>query len=36
MRTLCENIWSSNLAVFSILLEKFDDPKIIELCMEGF
>jgi brefeldin A-inhibited guanine nucleotide-exchange protein len=31
-----ENTWSANLAVFSVLLEETDDPKITELCIEGF
>jgi len=31
-----ENTWSANLAVFSVLLEESDDPKITELCIEGF
>ncbi len=31
-----ENTWSANLAVFSVLLEESDDPRIIELCIEGF
>lgn len=31
-----ENTWSANLAVFSVLLEETDDPKLTELCIEGF
>ena len=31
-----EIIWSPVLAVFSELLEKSEDPRIISLCVEGF
>ena len=31
-----EIIWSPVLAVFSTLLEKSEDPKIIQLCIDGF
>jgi brefeldin A-inhibited guanine nucleotide-exchange protein len=31
-----ENTWSANLAVFSVILEETDDPKLTELCIEGF
>lgn len=31
-----ENTWSANLAVFSVLLEESEDPRITELCIEGF
>jgi len=36
IRPMFENTWSANLAVFSVLLEESDDPKITELCIEGF
>jgi brefeldin A-inhibited guanine nucleotide-exchange protein len=36
IRPMFEAIWSANLAVFSVLLEESDDPKITELCIEGF
>lgn len=36
IRPMFENTWSANLAVFSVLLEETDDPKITELCIEGF
>lgn len=36
IKPLFENIWSANLAVFSVLLEESDDPRITELCIEGF
>jgi len=31
-----EIIWSPILAVLSVLLEQSEDPKIIQLCLEGF
>lgn len=36
IRPMFENTWSANLAVFSVLLEESDDPRITELCIEGF
>lgn len=36
IKPMFENTWSANLAVFSVLLEETDDPKITELCIEGF
>lgn len=30
-----EIIWSPVFAVFTVLFEQFDDPKIIQLCLEG-
>lgn len=29
-------MWSPLLASFSVLLEQNDDPKIIQLCLEGY
>ncbi len=31
-----EIIWSPVLAVLSVLLEQSEDPKILQLCLEGF
>lgn len=36
IKPMFENTWSANLAVFSVLLEEGQDPKISELCIEGF
>lgn len=33
---LFESCWSAMFAVFSVLLEEHDDPKIIALCIDGF
>lgn len=36
IKTMFEDTWSANLAVFSVLLEESDDSKITQLCLEGF
>lgn len=30
-----EVLWSPILAVFGVVLERYDDPKIVQLCLEG-
>jgi len=36
IKTMFEDTWSANLAVFSVLLEEADDDRITQLCLEGF
>ena len=36
IRPLFSIMWSPLLAGFSVLLEQNDDPKIIQLCLEGY
>lgn len=36
IKTMFEDTWSANLAVFSVLLEESDDERITQLCLEGF
>ena len=36
IKPLFENIWTVNLAVFSVILEETQDPIIAALCIEGF
>ena len=36
VKPMFEDTWSANLAVFSVLLEESEDPKITSLCIEGF
>jgi brefeldin A-inhibited guanine nucleotide-exchange protein len=36
IKTMFEDTWSANLAVFSVLLEESDEERITSLCLEGF
>ena len=36
VRPLFDILWSPLLAVLSVLIEQYDDPKIIQLCLDGF
>ena len=36
VRPLFEILWSPLLAVLSVLIEQYEDPKIIQYCLDGF